>query len=134
RYVCAFDKAAFAQAAAKRLLERWGRDLPSSGEITDHRHRSLLRPRRQRPRRRRGADEREEGAAGHGGPRRSITPSARTRNVSGIVRPIALAVVKLTTRSNRVGCSTGMSAGFVPRSILSTSSAERRKRSAWFGP
>jgi hypothetical protein len=31
-----------------------------------------------------------------------------------------LAVSRLTTRSNFVGCSTGMSAGFIPRKILST--------------
>jgi DNA-binding transcriptional LysR family regulator len=37
-----------------------------------------------------------------------------------IVRPSAFAVVRFTTRSNRVGCSTGMSPGFAPRRILST--------------
>jgi autotransporter-associated beta strand protein/autotransporter passenger strand-loop-strand repeat protein len=47
----------------------------------------------------------------------SITLSARTRNVSGIVSPSAFAVVRLTTKSNLVGCSTGMSAGLVPRRI-----------------
>src|SRR5262245_44258196 len=50
----------------------------------------------------------------------SITSSARKRNDSGIVRPSAFAVVRFTTRSNRVGCSTGMSPGFAPRRILST--------------
>src|SRR5436190_3786897 len=35
-------------------------------------------------------------------------------------RPSTLAVVRLMTRSNLVGCSTGMSAGFAPRRILST--------------
>src|SRR5262249_2639399 len=49
----------------------------------------------------------------------SITSSARNRNDSGIVRPSALAVVRLITRSNLVGCSTGMSAGLAPRRILS---------------
>src|SRR5262249_41851940 len=39
---------------------------------------------------------------------------------SGIVRSSALAVVRLMTRSNLVGCSTGISPGFVPRRILST--------------
>jgi hypothetical protein len=34
------------------------------------------------------------------------------------VRPSALAVVRLMTRSNLVGCSTGKSAGFVPRRNL----------------
>jgi hypothetical protein len=47
----------------------------------------------------------------------SITLSARMRNVSGIVSPSAFAVVRLTTKSNLVGCSTGMSAGRVPRRI-----------------
>jgi hypothetical protein len=33
--------------------------------------------------------------------------------------PSAFAVVRLITRSNLVGCSTGMSPGFAPRRILS---------------
>ena len=56
----------------------------------------------------------------------SMTSSARTRNDSGIFNPIALAVFRLMTRSNLVGCSNGMSAGFAPRRILSTYSAARR--------
>src|SRR2546425_5935970 len=64
----------------------------------------------------------------------SITSSARSRNDSGIVRPSALAVVRLMTRSNLVGCSAGMSAGFAPRRILSTRSPARRHRSGKFGP
>src|SRR5262249_13697247 len=50
-------------------------------------------------------------------------------SVGGIVSPSTLAVVRLMTRSNLVGCSTGMSPGFVPRRILSTCSAARRYRS-----
>src|SRR5262245_57116866 len=46
-----------------------------------------------------------------------------------MVRPSAFAVVRLMTRSYLVGCSTGMSAGFAPRRILSTKSAARRYRS-----
>jgi hypothetical protein len=38
----------------------------------------------------------------------SITSSASTSKFCGIVRPNALAVVRLKTRSNLVGCSTGM--------------------------
>ena len=64
----------------------------------------------------------------------SITSFARSRNASGIVKPSALAVVRLTTRSNLVGCSTGRSAGFAPCRILSTYSAARRNRSGKFGP
>ena len=36
-------------------------------------------------------------------------------NVAGTVTPIALAVLRLITSSNLVGCSTGMSATLVPR-------------------
>jgi hypothetical protein len=50
----------------------------------------------------------------------SITSSARASSVGGTSRPSAFAVVKLMTRSNLVGCSTGRSAGLAPRKILST--------------
>ena len=50
----------------------------------------------------------------------SITSSASTSRPCGIVRPSPLAVLRLMTRSNLVGCSTGISPGFVPRNILST--------------
>jgi hypothetical protein len=43
-----------------------------------------------------------------------------------IVMPSALAVFKLTTRSNFVGCSIGRSPGLVPFNILSTETAARR--------
>src|SRR5262245_50753648 len=44
----------------------------------------------------------------------SITSSARASSDGGTVRPSALAVVTLTTKSNLVGCSTGRSLGFAP--------------------
>jgi len=53
-------------------------------------------------------------------PRYSITSSARASSDGEISSPSALAVLRLTIRSNLVGCSTGMSAGLVPRRILST--------------
>jgi hypothetical protein len=56
----------------------------------------------------------------------SMTSSARNRRASGIVRPIALAVLRLMTSSNLVGCSTGISAGFAPLRTRSTISAPRR--------
>jgi hypothetical protein len=49
-----------------------------------------------------------------------ITSSARKRSVGGIVRPSALAVLRLMTSSNFQGCSTGRSAGLAPFKILST--------------
>src|SRR5262249_52131921 len=64
----------------------------------------------------------------------SITSSARASSVGGTVRPSALAVVRLMTRSNLIGCSTGMSPGLAPRRILSTESPTRRNRSVSVGP
>src|SRR5215471_4202864 len=58
-----------------------------AAEEPDHWHRSLLRPRRERPRRRRAAQQRDELAAFH-----SITSSAPSNIDVGIVTPIALAV------------------------------------------
>src|SRR6266852_6235099 len=44
----------------------------------------------------------------------SITSSAATCKVSGTLRPSALAVLKLITNSNLVGCIIGKLAGFSP--------------------
>src|SRR5262245_47831265 len=74
----------------------------------------LLRPRRKRPPRRRAAEQRDELAALH-----SITSSARASSVGGTSIPSTFAVLRLIIRSNLVGCSTGISAGLVPRRILS---------------
>src|SRR4029453_18873744 len=52
--------------------------------------------------------------------------SARNIIVGGIVRPSDLAVLRFTTNSNSVGCSTGRSPGFGPFRILSTETGERR--------
>src|SRR5215471_9602506 len=80
----------------------------------------LLRPCRERQRRR-AAEQRDELAPLH-----SITSSARNRNDSGIVRSMALAALRLMIRVNRVGTSTGRSAGLAPFRILSTKVANRR--------
>src|SRR5262249_15282258 len=104
--------------------------LTSSNEHpAHHRHGRLLRACRERPCGRRAAEKRNELA-----PRHSITPSAATSSLSGTLRPSTLAVVRLMTRSNLVGCSTGMSAGFAPRRILSTKSADLRNMFGKFGP
>src|SRR5262249_21792738 len=95
--------------------------LRSGYQIAEYRARApigLLRARRERPRRR-AAEQRDELAScklrTH-----SITSSASCRNGSEILRPSALAVLRLTTSSNFVGCSTGKSAGLAPLRILST--------------
>src|SRR6266702_4647893 len=49
-----------------------------------------------------------------------ITSSAWKRSVGGIVIPSPLAVFRLMTNSNFMGCSTGSSAGLAPFRILST--------------
>src|SRR5262245_44609026 len=49
-----------------------------------------------------------------------ITSSARASSVGGIVRPSALAVLRLISSSNFVGSSIGRSAGLAPLRILST--------------
>ena len=75
----------------------------------------LLRARRERPRSRRAAEQRDELAALH-----SITSSARASSVGGTSRPSALAVLRLITSSYLVGACTGRSAGFSPLRMRST--------------
>src|SRR5262249_37964721 len=77
-----------------------------------------LRACRKRPRDRRASEQRDELAAPH-----SITSSARSKNDSGIVRSIALAALRLMISANRVGTSTGRSAGLAPFRIFFTKAA-----------
>src|SRR5262249_26596100 len=83
----------------------------SAVEEPDHRHRRLLRARRERPDRR-TAEQRDEPAALH-----SITSSARARSVDGTSKRSARAVLRLITSSNLVACMTGRSIGLVPLRI-----------------
>src|SRR5262245_42152979 len=69
----------------------------------------FLRARRERPRHRRAAEQRDELAAFH-----SITSSARASSVGGTSRPSARAVCRLMMNSNLVARITGRSAGFSP--------------------
>src|ERR1700751_1358713 len=64
----------------------------------------------------------------------SITSSARARSEGGTSRPSALAVLRLITSSNLVGCWTGRSEGLSPLRILSTKYAARYQRSGKFTP
>src|SRR5258708_38823314 len=73
---------------------------------------ALLRAHAERPGCRRTAEQRNEPTAPH-----SITSSASASSLSGIWRPSALAVLRLITNSNLVGCMTGRSAGFPPLRI-----------------
>jgi hypothetical protein len=55
----------------------------------------------------------------------SITSSANASSRSGIVRPSALAVLRLTANSNLTGACTGRSAGLTPLRMRSTYAAAR---------
>src|SRR5262249_44696063 len=107
------DVARFAEASEECRSKNPCSTHCAEGEIPDRLQRPL-RPRRQRPSRH-GTEPRDEFAPSH-----SITSSARTRNVSGMVTPIALAVFVLMTNSNLVENWTGSSLGFAPRRIRST--------------
>src|SRR5262249_55994236 len=76
--------------------------------------------RRERPRCRSAAEQRDELASDH-----SITLSARASSVGGMVRSSAFAVLMLMLVTSFVENSTGRSAGLLPFRILSTQSAAR---------
>src|SRR5262245_25838128 len=115
----AVDPAQFPQPAQER------RDAGSAFRIVRggaHEHADtshlvgLLRACRERPCDCRAAEQRDELAPPH----HSITSLASASSLSGIWRPSALAVLRLMTRRNLTGCSTGRSAGLVPCKILCT--------------
>src|SRR5262249_44805395 len=103
------DKSNFAQSLLKGSDYASGFAGRAAANKTNHRHRRLLRPCRQRPHYRRAAEKRDEMPPPH-----SITSSARASSVGGISRPSALAVGILMTNSNLVDCTTGSSAGLAP--------------------
>src|SRR5262249_28654687 len=78
-------------------------------EEPDHRHRALLRARRERPCCYCATKQCNELAAFH-----SITSSARASSVGGTERPRSFAVCRLMTSSNLVDWITGRSEGFAP--------------------
>src|SRR6516225_1159561 len=91
-------------------------------EIDDQLNSLRALARRERPRCRRAAEQRDELPAlyrcNH-----SITSSARASSVAGSSRPSALAVFRLITSSYLVGACTGRSAGFSPLRIRSRTAA-----------
>src|SRR5206468_4035194 len=111
RQILSVDVAGFAQSLPEGGHAE-GRGLcRHAAEKADHRHRLLLRA--EGARRSHHAAQQQQLTAVH-----SMTSSARARIDSGTVRPSALAVLRLTTSSNVVGCWTGRSAGFSPLRIL----------------
>src|SRR5262245_16918875 len=127
--IASFDKACFVQAFAECRDNTCTQLRHTRVDKSNDWHRRLLRARCERPCDCRTTEQPDELAPLH-----SITSSAVASSLSGICNPSALAATRLITRSNLVGCSTGISAGFAPRSTLSTNSAARRNRSGKFGP
>src|SRR5262245_47279341 len=108
-YVLATDVTGFSKPVAERSRKaRQSIRRPAIDE-PHHRHRWLLRARRERPRSGSAAEQRDELAALH-----SITSSASASNLSGISRPSAFAVLTLITSWNLVGSTIGRSPGFSP--------------------
>src|SRR5215471_16968612 len=126
RNVLALNPAEVAEPTLERLEIRLVTFCRPLVEISDARHLPRLLPlggeRRGQEHRTRASEER---APVH----YWITSSARASSEGGIVSPSALAVLRLMTSSNFVGCSIGMSPGLVPFKILSTKTAQRRQLS-----
>src|SRR5262249_3452786 len=128
RNVLAFDIAALLQTLAECGHQASGVAERRGAEKPNHRHRRLLRPRRERPRRR-AAEQRDELASFH-----SMTSSARASTLSGNARPSVLAVLTLIVSSYLIGCCTGNSATFAPLRIRSTYDAARLHESSTSDP
>src|SRR5215831_18365881 len=109
RHIVALDVAGFANALPECGQIACTISKRRAAEESNHRHRWLLRARRERPYHRCAAEQRNECAPPH-----SITSSASDRRLSEILTPSAFAVLRLITSSNLVGCMTGRSAGFAP--------------------
>src|SRR5215468_10374983 len=92
RDVPTLDKAGLTQAAPKRFHKWYVRSGRRAVEESNHWHRRLLRPGRERPSCRCAAEQRDELAPFH-----SITSSAVESSVGGTVRPSILAVPALMT-------------------------------------
>jgi hypothetical protein len=100
---------------ASTPLAKGGHQVPGirkrrTAEEPNYRHRRLLRARRERPRRRRAAEQRDELAAAH-----SITSSARPSSVIGNVMPSAFAVLRFTYTAIRTSTIKKSSAVKGPR-------------------
>jgi hypothetical protein len=118
--VFALDIAVIIQALAKCGQNNVRKRARLAVEEPNHRHRRLLRARRERPRGRRAAKQSDENATFH-----SITSSARTSTDGGIINPRDFAALSLMTSSSLVGNSTGKSPGLAPLRILFTYVAAR---------
>src|SRR5262249_28405024 len=106
------DESRFSETSPEGCEDARGFSGRAAAEKSYHRHRRLLRARRERPRSRGAAEKPDELTAPH-----SITSSASNWIALGTSMPSALAVCMLITSSNLVDCKTGRSAGFAPLRI-----------------
>src|SRR5215510_14071461 len=114
-YVLALHMADVFEAQAECAQTVRHRVRRSGVKEPNHRHRRLLRIRRERPRGR-AAKQRDELAALH----HSITSSASASSLGGMSRPSAFAATTLMTSSYLLGISTGRSPGFAPLRMRAT--------------
>src|SRR5260370_37993309 len=114
--VSPLDEAGIVQALPDHRDEGRVDGWRTGAEQSDHWQRRLLPARHKRPHDRRAAEQRDEAAPLN----HSITSSARTRIVSGMVIPRAFAALRFTTISNLAGRSIGRSAGLGPPKIRAT--------------
>src|SRR4051812_11883189 len=103
RVIPSFNPTAFAQSIVELLQKRRCVSI-AYHERAYFLYLCLLRPCHHRPRCSRTTETSNKFPPPH-----SITSSARASSIGGIARPCALAAVRLSTRSNLVGCSTGKS-------------------------
>src|SRR5262249_23838819 len=114
-HVAALDISEPPHALSKACQIAFQRLRGSGAQNADERRHPLLRARRERPRRRRTADERYELAALH-----SNTSSAKPVSGRGTGSPSALAVLRLRTSAYLTARWIGRSLGFSPLRIRST--------------
>src|SRR5262249_54313293 len=115
RHVAALDVAGLGESSAECVDQVRIRACRSAVEEPHDRQRLRLRARRRRPANGRAADKHDELAPFH-----SITSAAVASSIGGTSRPSALAVLRLMTSSNLIGCTTGRSAGLAPLRIFPT--------------
>jgi hypothetical protein len=127
---CSSSRGPYVAIYCSRFIEAQARRRRGVHHLTlpFPRRRRLIDPRRQlRPQA--PADCGVAGVVVH-----SMIWSARARSDDGMARPSALAVLRLITSSNFVGCSMGKSPGRAPRRMRSTYRAMRWNRSCGSGP
>src|SRR5262249_45448314 len=124
--IAPLDIAQLRERAFQRSDVRGHPFLRHHAEVADAVHASRLLCRSGEGGRKHSRDGPKEHAPVH----YSTTWSARARSDCGIVSPSALAVLRLITRSNLVGCSIGSSLGRDPRRMRSTKYAARRPSAA----